>query len=101
MHKDFLKKRLAQENEHFKNITEKNSALNSLVVIEINLTELCNRKCVFCPRVDPEIFPNRNLHMSLELSEKIASNLKKINYQGRLSFSGFGEPFLTKNFLII
>ena len=98
MHKDFLKKRLAQENEHFKNITEKNSALNSLVVIEINLTELCNRKCVFCPRVDPEIFPNRNLHMSLELSEKIASNLKKINYQGRLSFSGFGEPFLTKNF---
>ena len=98
MHKDFLKKRLAQENEHFKNISEKNSALDSLVVIEINLTELCNRKCVFCPRVDPKIFPNRNLHMNLELSEKIASNLKKINYKGRLSFSGFGEPFLTKNF---
>ena len=55
MHKDFLKKRLAQENEHFKNITEKNSALNSLVVIEINLTELCNRKCVFCPKSDPKI----------------------------------------------
>ena len=36
--------------------------------------------------------------MSLDLSKKIASNLKKINYKGRLSFSGFGEPFLAKNF---
>ena len=34
--------------------------------------------------------------MSLELSKKIASNLKKIKYKGRLSFSGFGEPFLAK-----
>ena len=98
MHKDFLKKRLNQENEHFKISKQDSSVLSSLVVIEINLTELCNRKCVFCPRVDPKIFPNRNLHMSLELSKKIASNLKKINYKGRLSFSGFGEPFLAKNF---
>ena len=59
MHKDFLKKRLNQENEHFKINKQDSSVLSSLVVIEINLTELCNRKCVFCPRVDPKIFPNR------------------------------------------
>ena len=76
MHEDFLKKRRNQEDEHFK-ISKDHSVLNSLVVIEINLTELCNRKCVFCPRVDPKVFPNRNLHMSLDLSKKIASNLKK------------------------
>ena len=68
MHEDFLKKRRNQEDEHFK-ISKDHSVLNSLVVIEINLTELCNRKCVFCPRVDPKVFPNRNLHMSLDLSK--------------------------------
>ncbi len=99
MQEDFLKRRKLQEDKHFK-LSEKNKNIfDSLVVIEINLTELCNRKCVFCPRVDPEVFPNRNLHMDLKLTKKIATNLKKINYKGRLSFSGFGEPLLTKNLL--
>ena len=46
MHEDFLKKRRNQEDEHFK-ISKDHSVLNSLVVIEINLTELCNRNVYF------------------------------------------------------
>ena len=100
MHKEFLQKRKKQEEDHFSEFRNaKSNILNSLVVIEINLTELCNRKCAFCPRVDPKVFPNRNLHMNLDLSSKISSNLNKINYKGRLSFSGFGEPLLAKNLM--
>jgi radical SAM protein with 4Fe4S-binding SPASM domain len=62
--------------------------------VEFNITGLCNRLCVFCPRVDPNIFPNVNEHMPLELYSKILADLKDIDYSGRVSFSGFGEPLL-------
>lgn len=62
--------------------------------IDINLTELCNRKCVFCPRVDEEIYPNQHLHISQKLLKKIATELKELNYEGAIVFAGFGEPLL-------
>lgn len=62
--------------------------------VEFNLTGLCNRQCVFCPRVDPKVFPNVNEHMSLDLYRKILTDLLNINYSGRVSYSGFGEPLL-------
>ena len=80
MHKEFLERRRKQEIEHFdRNSLKENKIFSALVVIEINLTELCNRKCVFCPRVDPKIFPNRNLHTDLKTTEKIAIDLKLID----------------------
>ncbi len=97
MHKEFLNRRKLQEKIHFQK-NDESGIMSSLVVIEINLTELCNRKCVFCPRVDPKVFPNRNLHIELNLIEKIAKDLKELNFSGRISFSGFGEPLLAKNF---
>lgn len=62
--------------------------------IDINPTELCNRTCVFCPRNDPGSYPNQNLHISLALIDKIAEELKQLNYRGAIAFSGFGEPLL-------
>ena len=97
MHEEFLKRRQKQEADHFDR-NQEIEIFSSLVVIEINLTELCNRKCVFCPRVDPKIYPNRNLHTDIKLSEKIAKDLLERNYNGRISFSGFGEPLLCKDF---
>lgn len=70
-----------------------------LTAIEINPTELCNRTCSFCPRVDPNIYPNRNLHLSEETVLNLASDLKSNGYKGRIVFSGFGEPTLNKNIL--
>ena len=65
--------------------------------IDINATELCNRKCVFCPRNDPKEYLNQNLHMPLEIAHKIASELRKYKYSGIVEFSGFGEPLLHKD----
>ena len=62
--------------------------------IDINITELCNRKCVFCPRVDESLYPNQNLNMSIALAEKIGLELKDLSYEGTIIFSGFGEPTL-------
>lgn len=62
--------------------------------VEFNVSGLCNRVCFFCPRVDPEIFPNVNEHITLNLYRKIMSDLKDIDYTGRVSYSGFGEPLL-------
>ncbi len=66
--------------------------------IDINVTELCNRKCVFCPRADPEFYPNLNLHMSVKLAKKIADELDDIGYTGSIVFSGYGESTLCPHF---
>jgi MoaA/NifB/PqqE/SkfB family radical SAM enzyme len=69
--------------------------IDSLMLIDLMVTELCNRECEFCPR--SEGYPNLNLHMSLDVVKKIANDLKKINYKHRILFCGFGEPLLYKN----
>ena len=46
--------------------------------LEINPTELCNRLCTFCPRVEPDEYPNQNLNMSVDLAKKIANELNEL-----------------------
>ena len=96
----FLKYRKQQEKEHLLRV-DSNNPLNSLLTIEINTTELCNRRCVFCPRYDKDVYPNRNLNMSVENAQKIGENLKISNYKGKISFSGFSENFINKKFVEI
>lgn len=68
---------------------------SSLMIVDIMLTELCNRTCDFCPRaVD---YPNLNLHMDLDLFSKICDDLAYINYLNRVLLCGFGENLLYKN----
>jgi len=68
---------------------------SSLMIVDIMLTELCNRTCDFCPRaVD---YPNLNLHMDLNLFSKICDDLSDIYYQNRVLLCGFGENLLYKN----
>jgi len=70
----FLNHRKEQEDKHFgKNNFD--NPLSSILTVELNTTELCNRKCVFCPRYDSEVYPNRNLNMTVDDAEKIAINL--------------------------
>lgn len=79
--------------------TDLNDPFMGLTAIEINPTELCNRTCSFCPRVDPNIYPNRNLHMSDETIVNLVTDLRENQYKGRIVFSGFGEPTLNKKIL--
>lgn len=62
--------------------------------IDLSLTELCNRKCVFCPRVDQAVYPNQPLHMSLDLAGQIGAQLRDLRYEGAVVLCGYGEPLL-------
>ena len=64
--------------------------------IDINLTELCNRKCIFCPRVDEAIYPNQRLHITEKLIQKILDELKteKKTKQDVLTFIEEIEKYL-------
>lgn len=79
-----------------------NAALSPFFsLIEFNLSGLCNRKCVFCPRVDPSVYPNVNEHIPIELYEKIMKELAEVDYDGMILFSAFGEPLLYKNLEVV
>jgi len=95
----FLDYRKQQEKLHFsRNDIDFDNPLSSILTIEINTTELCNRTCVFCPRHNPEVFPNRNLNMSTYGASLIAKHLSEANYKGKISLSGFGENTLNNQF---
>ena len=99
---DFLEHRKEQEKLHWnKKKHELTQPLDSILTVEINTTELCNRTCVFCPRHDPAIFPNRNLHLTVKGAQTIAEELGENQYGGKISFSGFGENLLNPNFIEI
>jgi radical SAM protein with 4Fe4S-binding SPASM domain len=71
--------------------------MSTLQSVQVNPTELCNRKCIFCPRSDPKIYPNSKNHISIDTCRKIGQQLFDINYKGRIGFVGFGEPLLHPN----
>ena len=70
-------------------------------LIEFNLSGLCNRKCVFFPRVDPSVYPNVNEHLPVDLYEKIMTQLAEVDYDGMILYSAFGEPLLYKSLEVI
>lgn len=98
---DFLDHRRQQEKKHWDKKVGDLNELDSILTVEINTTELCNRTCVFCPRHDPRVFPNRQLHLTVKGASTIAEELADNQYQGKISFSGFGENLLNPNFVDI
>ena len=99
-----VKKQLKNIDGLRKNIERKQPSINDVVMhdgfplfswLELNINELCNRTCDFCPRHDPKVYPNQNLHMSLEIAENIANQLSELRYTGMVNISGTGEPLMT------
>lgn len=64
-------------------------------VVEISNSGMCNRKCSFCPRSDPD-YPDVNEFISNDLHTKIFSELSHLNYKGMVIYSGYVEPLLHK-----
>lgn len=81
----------------FENTMSSNDIFSTLMLIDFNLTELCNRTCEFCPRHDSRIYPNKDLHMDINLLNKIIDELAILKYKNRILFCGFGEPLLYKH----
>ena len=87
---DFLDKHL----ETAKNLRDGAPPFSS---VEISINGACNRRCFFCPRVDKEGYPNVLSSLNMKVFDELLSDLDSINYQGRIAFSGFCEPLLSKN----
>lgn len=64
--------------------------------VEISESGMCNRKCSFCPRSDPD-YNHVNEFISDKLHNKLVNELKIIGYKGTIRYSGFVEPLLDKN----
>jgi radical SAM protein with 4Fe4S-binding SPASM domain len=88
-----------------RNIERKQPSINDVVMlngiplfsfVELNINEICNRVCQFCPRSDPSKYPNQNIHMDISIAETISKQLKEIDFKGIINVSGTGEPLLTK-----
>ena len=87
-----------------KNLKRKQDFINDIVKIdnfplfnwiELNINEVCNRRCVFCPR--SQGYPQENIHMDISQAEFIASEVKKLGFRGIVNISGTGEPLLTRH----
>lgn len=86
------KKELTDQN--YQENKDKNIVLPSEV--EISESGLCNRKCSFCPRSDPN-YNHVNEFISEDLHSKLCNQLGELKYKGVIRYSGFVEPLLDKN----
>ena len=64
-------------------------------VVEISNTGMCNRKCSFCPRSDPD-YLDINEFISKSLHTKIFTELAELKFKGMVIYSGYVEPLLDK-----
>lgn len=67
-----------------------------IYAVELNVTELCNFKCAFCPRAFD--YPNMNYHMSRDIIDLIVEQLEDIPNINKVWLAGRGEPTLHKDF---
>tara|TARA_A100001015_G_scaffold319466_1_gene442425 strand:- start:5843 stop:6745 length:903 start_codon:yes stop_codon:yes gene_type:complete len=65
--------------------------------IEISLIDVCNRKCIFCPKSDPSVAPDTYQKMNMKLISKLTKELKAMKYKGSVVLCGYGEPMLHKD----
>lgn len=83
--------------KHLKRVSILEGGVPPFSSVEFSINGMCSRRCIFCPRVNKNFFPNINKHLSLRIFKKVMQELKHHNYNGRISFSGFCEPLMTKN----
>lgn len=92
---------LAYRRSRYEAVDINNPMLRGLSTVEINPTELCNRTCSFCPRSNPKVYPNQNLHMTVDTATLLVEQLHSANFNGDIHITGFGEPLLNPNILDI
>ena len=63
-------------------------------MVEIEISNYCNRKCWYCPNSDEKIETQKK-DMNPKLYERIIGELKEFGFSGRLSFHLYNEPLLS------
>lgn len=67
-------------------------------MVEIELYNYCNRKCDWCPN---KLLPERQLfahNISRDVVFNLITDLKRMKYEGYISFSRYNEPFAGYDF---
>jgi hypothetical protein len=59
--------------------------------LEIETHSYCNRTCWFCPNSFIDRRSN-NITLSTQILDKICGDLSSIDYNGKITFSGYNEP---------
>lgn len=71
--------------------------LDCLRAVEINLSNVCNRACRFCPH-SKGWTTDKPDYMSIDTAKEIARQLKEFNFTGYVCVAGWGEPSLNSLF---
>jgi len=89
------------KNNYEDRITSKSSdthPLADLREIELNITDHCNRSCVFCPHGQGWKPHGR---MSVMTALNVSKQLTSAKWEGWIYLAGWGEPLLNPNFIRI
>jgi len=100
-YKKFIDPNIKRKSEIIQNSLQfdKDNKVPLFSLVEISDSGTCNRACSFCPRSDKDWinkFDNKEFIKS-ELHESIVFQLKDLNYNGIVVYSGFNEPLLNKD----
>ena len=94
--KKTIKKNLERRSEVV-DVTSLNKGLPNPTWVELSLIDVCNRKCIFCPKSNENIAPDTYQKMSRKIIDEIHDQLLDINFSGTISLCGYGEPLLHKD----
>lgn len=78
-------------------VVEFNSNIPKPTWVELSLIDVCNRKCIFCPKSNEDIAPDTYQKMTRKIIDSIHDQLIEIQFTGTISLCGYGEPLLHKD----
>jgi len=73
--------------------------IDCLRIVELNVSNVCNLKCPFCPH--SQNFNATRQFMDMNTVNVVANQLKTIGYDGYICVAGHGEPTLHPEILEI
>ena len=93
--KETIKKNLKRRSE-FVDVVELYNDVPKPTWVELSLIDVCNRKCIFCPKSNEDVAPDTFQKMSKVIIDKIHGQLLEMKFSGTISLCGYGEPLLHK-----
>ena len=69
--------------------------------VELSLIDVCNRKCVFCPKHDEDIAPDTYQLMTRAIVDKYAVSLIEIDFNGTILYAVMESHFYIKTLIIL
>jgi len=73
--------------------------MDTLKSVVISPSDICNRKCSFCPHGNG--YDGCGRVMDVGVAKRIGDELRRVNFRGRVGLSGNGEPLINQNIVCI